>query len=63
MLNAIVDIMSILVTGSAGMIGGYVVRGLLEKGHRILGVDLRVNPNLNDNHNCLEQEVLDLSDK
>ena len=23
------------------MIGGYVVRGLLEKGHGVLGVDLR----------------------
>lgn len=47
------------------MIGGYVVRGLLEKGHGVLGVDLRVNPNLNDNdnHNRLEQVVLDLSDK
>ena len=55
--------MNILVTGSAGMIGGYVVRGLLEKGHGVLGVDLRVNPNLNDNDNHLEQVVLDLGDK
>lgn len=39
------------------MIGGYVVRGLLEKGHGVLGVDLRVNPNLNDNR--LELVVLD----
>ena len=51
--------MNILVTGSAGIIGGYVVRGLLEKGHGVLGVDLRVNPNLNDNDNRLEQVVLD----
>lgn len=35
----------------------------MEKGHGVLGVDLRVNPNLNDNHNWLEQVVLDLSDK
>ena len=35
--------MNILVTGSAGMIGGYVVRGLLEKGHSVVGVD-RVLP-------------------
>lgn len=55
--------MNILVTGSAGMIGGYVVRGLMEKGHSVVGVDLRVNPNLNDNHNWLEQVVLDLGDK
>ena len=45
------------------MIGGYVVKGLLEKGHGVLGVDLRVNPNLNDNDNWLEQVVLDLGDK
>ena len=35
--------MNILVTGSAGMIGGYVVKGLIEKGHSVLGVD-RVLP-------------------
>lgn len=53
--------MNILVTGSAGMIGGYVVKGLIEKGHSVLGVDLRVNPNHNDNN--LEQVVLDLGSK
>lgn len=37
--------MNILVTGSAGMIGGYVVKGLIEKGHTVVGVD-RVKPNL-----------------
>lgn len=31
--------MTILVTGSAGMIGGYVVKGLIEKGHTVIGVD------------------------
>ena len=31
--------MNILVTGSAGMIGGYVVKGLIEKGHSVIGVD------------------------
>jgi len=31
--------MKILVTGSAGMIGGYVVKGLIEKGHSVVGVD------------------------
>ena len=35
--------MNILVTGSAGMIGGYVVKGLMEKGHSVLGID-RVLP-------------------
>lgn len=68
--------MNILVTGSAGMIGSYVVKGLIEKGHTVIGVDRRKNDNLNDNVNrlvqefkgskvqdCLEQVVLDLSDK
>ena len=35
--------MNILVTGSAGMIGGYVVKGLIEKGYSVIGVD-RVLP-------------------
>lgn len=35
--------MNILVTGSAGMIGSYVVKGLIEKGHTVIGVD-RVKP-------------------
>lgn len=43
------------------MIGGYVVKGLIEKGHSVIGVDLRVNPNHNDDH--LEQVVLDLGSK
>ena len=33
--------MNILVTGSAGMIGGYVVKGLIGKGHTVIGVDRR----------------------
>ena len=41
------------------MIGGYVVKGLLEKGHTVIGVD-RVK---NDNDNRFRQVVLDLSDK
>ena len=35
--------MNILVTGSAGMIGGYVVKGLIEKGHTVIGVDRRMS--------------------
>ncbi len=35
--------MNILVTGSAGMIGGYVVKGLIDKGHTVIGVD-RIKP-------------------
>lgn len=31
--------MNILVSGSAGMIGSYVVKGLIEKGHTVIGVD------------------------
>lgn len=52
--------MNILVTGSAGMIGGYVVKGLIENGHSVIGVDRRVAdvrlPRLN-------QVILDLSSK
>ena len=35
--------MNILVTGSAGMIGSYVVKGLIEKGHTVIGVDRRTS--------------------
>lgn len=34
--------MTILVTGSAGMIGGYVVKGLIEKGHSYLERAIRL---------------------
>lgn len=55
--------MNILVTGSAGMIGSYVVKGLIENGHTVLGVDRRKNDNVNPNDNRLTQIVLDLSSK
>lgn len=55
--------MNILVTGSAGMIGGYVVKGLIENGHTIIGVDRRTNDNANENDNKLKQVVLDLGSK
>ena len=52
--------MNILVTGSAGMIGGYVVKALVEKGHSVIGVDRRKSDSLLDG---VEQFVLDLSSK
>lgn len=52
--------MNILVTGSAGMIGGYVVKGLIEKGHTVIGVD-RVKPKVE--YDGLTPVVLDLSSK
>lgn len=50
--------MNILVTGSAGMIGGYVVKGLIEKGHTVIGVDRRMSEEKTQGFN---QIVLDLS--
>lgn len=50
--------MNILVTGSAGMIGGYVVKGLIEKGHTVIGVD-RVKPK--EELDGLTPVVLDLA--
>lgn len=52
--------MNVLVTGSAGMIGGYVVKGLLEKGHTVIGVD-RVKPK--EEMEGLTSVVLDLASK
>ena len=52
--------MNILVTGSAGMIGSYVVKGLIEKGHTVLGVDRRVSDARIDG---LKEVVLDLGSK
>lgn len=52
--------MNILVTGSAGMIGGYVVKGLIEKGHTVLGVDMK--PSQWENSHC-HHVILDLSSK
>ena len=52
--------MNVLVTGSAGMIGGYVVKGLLEKGHTVIGVD-RVKPK--EDLDGLTPVVMDLASK
>ena len=52
--------MNILVTGSAGMIGGYVVKGLIRKGHTVIGVD-RVKPK--EELVGLTPVVLDLASK
>jgi len=52
--------MNILVTGSAGMIGSYVVKGLINKGHKVIGVD-RVKPK--ENLEGLTSVVLDLASK
>lgn len=52
--------MNILVTGSAGMIGSYVVRGLIEKGHTVIGVD-RIAKDIK--LQGLTQVILDLSSK
>ena len=55
--------MNILVTGSAGMIGCYVVKGLIDKGHTVIGVDRRRNDNVSPNDNRLTQIVMDLGSK
>lgn len=52
--------MNILVTGSAGMIGSYVVKGLIEKRHTVIGVD-RVKPK--EELDGLIPVVLDLASK
>lgn len=52
--------MYILVTGSAGMIGGYVVKGLIEKGHAVIGVDRKKS---DAEQQGFTQVVLDLSSK
>ena len=52
--------MNILVTGSAGMIGSYVVKGLIDKGHTVIGVD-RVK--LKEELDGLTPAVIDLASK
>ena len=52
--------MNILVTGSAGMIGGYVVKGLIEKEHSVLGVDQRIS---GAKYPTFTQIILNLSSK
>lgn len=51
--------MKILVTGSAGMIGSYVVKELIAKRHTIVGLDQRES---DWKHENFKQKVLDLAD-
>lgn len=51
---------TILVTGSAGMIGSCVVKDLIAKGHTVVGVDRKVS---DWTHALFKQVVLDLADK
>lgn len=52
--------MNILVTGSAGMIGGYVVKGLTDKRHTVIGVDRRASE---VQLQGLRQVIIDLASK
>lgn len=52
--------MKILVTGASGMIGSYVVKGLINKGHTVIGVD-RVKPK--EEIDGLTPIILDLASK
>ena len=52
--------MKILITGSAGMIGSYVVKELIAKGHTIVGLDRRES---DWKHENFIQVALDLADK
>lgn len=52
--------MNILVSGSAGMIGSHVVKGLIEKGHTVIGVDRRMS---DEKISGFNQIILDLSMK
>lgn len=54
------NFMNVLVTGSAGMIGSYVVKGLVDKGHKVIGVD-RVLPK--EELDGLTSVVLDLASR
>lgn len=50
----------VLITGSAGMIGSYVIKDLLEKGYTIVGVDRRETT---FEHENFKQKVIDLADR
>ena len=51
---------TVLVTGAAGMIGSETVRGMLEAGYRVIGVDRRESP---ETAEAYTHYVVDLSDK
>lgn len=48
----------VLVTGAAGRLGRAVVRGLLARGHHVIGFDLRAAPGLSESQ-CVVGSLLD----
>ena len=51
--------MSIIITGSNGLIGSFIVKSFLEKGEHILGVDISPHPSFN--HPSYDYHSIDIS--
>ena len=52
--------MNILVTGSTGGIGNWVIKRLLEQGHTLRALDVRAQPK-NDDYEYIPGDIRDLS--
>ena len=50
---------NILITGSSGYLGSYLVNNLIKEGHNIIGIDIKKPKNKNKNFNFIKK-IIDL---
>ena len=51
---------NILITGSSGYLGSYLVNNFIKEGHNIIGIDIKKPKIKNKNFNFKKKKIIDL---
>ena len=51
---------NILITGSSGYLGSYLVNNLIKEGHNIIGIDIKKPKIKNRNFNFIKKKIINL---